>query len=140
MVYLLKLIFHDHCQIFLYHLYNYYKGIKNWRDVTEKIFNGNATFISLTQSYRSTVEIIEFAKHALEAQNLGITPAKPVLRHGDNPIVKVSRDKKESAKFIEQIIEEIEGKGKRSIGIACCFYGFHIEYRGFNRWKIGFSV
>lgn len=95
----------------------YYKGIKNWKDVTEKIFNGNATFISLTQSYRSTVEIIDFAKYALEAQNLGITPAKPVLRHGDDPIVKVSNDKKESAKLIEEIIKEIESKGKSSIGI-----------------------
>ena len=95
----------------------YYKGIKNWKDVTEKIFNGNATFISLTQSYRSTVEIIDFAKHALEAQNLGIIPAKPVLRHGDDPIVKLSSDKKESAKLIEGIIQEIENKGKSSIGI-----------------------
>ncbi|MBM6861568.1 UvrD-helicase domain-containing protein, partial [Clostridium saudiense] len=95
----------------------YYKGIKNWKDVTEKIFNGNATFISLTQSYRSTVEIIDFAKTALEAQNLGITSAKPVLRHGDDPVVKISNDKKESAKLIEDIIQEIESKGKSSIGI-----------------------
>ena len=95
----------------------YYKGIKNWKDVTEKIFNGNATFISLTQSYRSTVEIIDFAKTALEAQDLGITPAKPVLRHGDDPVVKISNDKKESAKLIEDIIQEIESKGKSSIGI-----------------------
>ena len=95
----------------------YYKGIKNWSDVTEKIFNGNATYISLTQSYRSTVEIIDFAQTALEAQNLGITPAKPVLRHGGKPIIKKSSDKKESAKIIEDIIQEIESKGKISIGI-----------------------
>lgn len=95
----------------------YYKGIKTWNDVTEKIFDGNATYISLTQSYRSTVEIIDFAKTALEAQNLGITPAKPVLRHGDEPIIKKSSDKKESAKLIEEIIQDIENRGKSSIGI-----------------------
>lgn len=95
----------------------YYKGIKTWEDITEKIFKGNATYIALTQSYRSTVEIIDFAQKALESQNLGLIPAKPVLRHGDEPVVKISKDKKESAKIIENIINEIEDKGKTSIGI-----------------------
>lgn len=95
----------------------YYKGIKTWEDITEKIFNGNATYISLTQSYRSTVEIIDFAKSVLEAQNLGIASARPVLRHGDKPIIKKSSDKKESAKIIDEIIKDIENNGKSSIGI-----------------------
>ena len=39
-------------------------------------------YITLSQSYRSTVEIIEFANAALNAQGLGLKSAKPVLRHG----------------------------------------------------------
>ena len=95
----------------------YYKGIRKWEDVTEKIFKGHATYITLTQSYRSTVEIIDFARKALEAQNLGIKSAKPVLRHGDEPIIKISKDKKETAKLIDDIINDIERRGKTSIGI-----------------------
>ena len=40
----------------------YYKGLKTWEDITEQVFEGNATYIQLTQSYRSTVEIIDFAQ------------------------------------------------------------------------------
>ena len=63
----------------------YYKGIEKWEDITEGLFNEDATYIQLTQSYRSTVEIIDFAKKALESQNLGLKNALPVLRHGEKP-------------------------------------------------------
>ena len=62
----------------------YYKGIRDWKDIVDKVFEGNATYIQLTQSYRSTVEIIDFANVSLEAQKLDLKKAKPVLRHGDN--------------------------------------------------------
>ncbi len=95
----------------------HYKGIRAWSDIIDGVFSGNATHISLSQSYRSTVEIIEFASKALEAQNLGLISAKPVLRHGDVPKVIMSKSKKESARIIKDIIEEIQGKGKTSIAI-----------------------
>ena len=95
----------------------YYKGIKAWEDITDGVFKGHATHISLSQSYRSTVEIIDFANGALEAQNLGLKSAKPVLRHGEAPVIMNSKSKKESARIIKEIIDEIKGKGKNSIAI-----------------------
>jgi len=38
----------------------FYKGIEDWNKVTEEVFNGEVDYIPLTQSYRSTVEIINF--------------------------------------------------------------------------------
>ena len=38
----------------------HYKGIRNGKILLKDVFDGKATFISLSQSYRSTVEIIEF--------------------------------------------------------------------------------
>ena len=95
----------------------YYKGIKTWEDITEGVFNGNATYIQLTQSYRSTVEVIDFANGALEAQELGLKPAKPVLRHGESPKIVKCLDKKESIIEINNIINEIKAKDKNSIAI-----------------------
>lgn len=95
----------------------YYKGLKNWEDVVDKVFLGKATYIQLTQSYRSTVEIIDFADEALSSQKLNLKNAKPVLRHGDKPkIIKCDSDK-EAAKKIKDIVDEIIKKGKSSIAI-----------------------
>ncbi|MEG2291528.1 MAG: RNA polymerase recycling motor HelD [Clostridium sp.] len=95
----------------------HYKGIKTWEDITEGVFGGKATYIQLTQSYRSTVEVIDFANGALEAQNLGLKAAKPVLRHGEVPKVINCADKKESILTMNSIITEIKSKDKSSIAI-----------------------
>lgn len=95
----------------------HYKGIKTWEDITEGVFDGKATYIQLTQSYRSTVEIIDFANGALEAQELGLKAARPVLRHGDAPKIIKCMDKKESIVEINNIITEIKSKDKNSIAI-----------------------
>ena len=100
----------------------HYKGIKSWSDITEGVFNGKATFITLSQSYRSTVEIIEFANSTLDAQGLGLKSAKPVLRHGDKPEVIKSVSRKNSVVIIEEIIRKLHSNGKHSIAIITKTY------------------
>ena len=100
----------------------HYKGIKSWNDITEGVFNGKATFITLSQSYRSTVEIIEFANSTLDAQGLGLKSAKPVLRHGDKPEVIKSVSRKNSVVIIEEIIRKLHSNGKHSIAIITKSY------------------
>jgi DNA helicase-2/ATP-dependent DNA helicase PcrA len=95
----------------------YYKGLKTWEDITEKVFDGNATYIQLTQSYRSTVEIIDFAKKTLNAQNLGLKNAKPVLRHGTKPQTIKIKDDEEYCTAIEEIISNVKEEGKRTVAV-----------------------
>lgn len=95
----------------------YYKGINKWEDITEGLFKGNATYIQLTQSYRSTVEIIDFASGALKAQKLGLKNSMPVLRHGDVPKVIEVESINEYSEVIDNIVEAVRGNGKRSIAI-----------------------
>ncbi|MDC4241929.1 UvrD-helicase domain-containing protein [Clostridium tertium] len=95
----------------------YYKGIKNWSDIVEKVFEGKATYMQLTQSYRSTVEIIDFANGALESQGLELKRAKPVLRHGESPKIIKCNNSKDVIKNINSIITEVMNKGKSSIAI-----------------------
>ena len=95
----------------------YYKGITKWEDLTEGLFNGDATYVQLTQSYRSTVEIIDFAKGALDAQKLGLKNALPVLRHGEEPeVIKISEEE-EYGEAIDNIIEIVKNKGKNSVAL-----------------------
>ena len=95
----------------------YYKGISKWEDITEGVFEGKATYMALSQSYRSTIEIIRFANGALEAQNLGLNKTKPVLRHGKEPVIKYTSSKRESVMEIYNVVEEIRKEGKHSIAI-----------------------
>ncbi len=101
----------------------HYKGIRTWGDITDGVFDGKATFITLSQSYRSTVEIIEFANSVLNAQGLGLKSARPVLRHGEKPEVIKSASRRESVRRIEEIVKRLNDKGKHSIAIITKTYG-----------------
>ncbi|WP_244833121.1 RNA polymerase recycling motor HelD [Clostridium sp. BJN0001] len=93
----------------------YYKGINTWDNLIKDIFNGDATYVELTKSYRSTVEIIEFADKVLNMQNLNLKSAKPVLRHGIKP--KIIDAKENPTESIDEIIDFVHKNGKNSIGI-----------------------
>lgn len=95
-----------------------YKGINSWETLISKVFNDEANYITLTQSYRSTVEIIEFANIVLEKQQLNVKPAMPILRHGMIPKVIEVEDNTE-IKVIDSLVEEIHGSNKKTIAIVC---------------------
>lgn len=95
----------------------YYRGIEDWNALIENIFNKKSTFMELSQSYRSTVEIINFADPVLKAQNLNINSSKPVLRHGDIPKVIKAKDKNEIVEKIDEIIKFVKENQKDSIAI-----------------------
>jgi DNA helicase-2/ATP-dependent DNA helicase PcrA len=95
----------------------YYKGIDSWEKLIENVFKDNATYVQLTQSYRSTIEIIEFANKVLNKQKNKLKPAMPVLRHGKAPeIVQFSKNK-EFAEKLDSIVEELESMNKKSIAV-----------------------
>lgn len=95
----------------------YYKGIENWQKFINEVFEGEANYIPLSQSYRSTVEIINVANKVLEKQQNFITPAKPVLRHGRQPELLSYREEIEFAKKLDGIAQSVESSGKKSIAV-----------------------
>ncbi|MEG1795072.1 MAG: RNA polymerase recycling motor HelD [Clostridium sp.] len=102
-------------------IYNY-KGIESWDKLIKKVFNEDATYIALSQSYRSTVEIIEFANKVLDKQNLNLIPAVPVLRHGKVPEVINITSKSSDAEIIDKIVDEVHMHNKHSVAIICKTY------------------
>lgn len=95
----------------------YYKGIESWEKLIKEAFNAKAAYVQLTQSYRSTVEIMEFANKVLSKQKNKIKPAIPVLRHGKAPEVIEFRTNKEFCEKIDEIVHEVESINKNSVAI-----------------------
>lgn len=95
----------------------YYKGIDDWDKVINDVFEKEALYTPLTQSYRSTVEIIEFANKVLKRQKNNLKPAMPVLRHGKAPEVIQFQTKHEFANKTDGIVKEVEKMGKNSVAV-----------------------
>lgn len=100
----------------------FYKGIEDWQKLIEEVYNEYGEYVALTQSYRSTVEIVNFANRVLEKQSNSLKPAKPVLRHGMEPeLIKYSEDLEFAAK-IDEIVKEVEKAGRKNVAIICKTY------------------
>ncbi|MGV8979834.1 RNA polymerase recycling motor HelD [Clostridium sp.] len=95
----------------------YYKGIENWQKLISEVFKGKANYIPLTQSYRSTIEIIEVANRVLQKQQNYIKPACPVLRHGKQPELICYSMEKEFAERLDEILKSVRESGKKSIAV-----------------------
>ena len=95
----------------------YYKGINDWKQAIKEVFNDECNYSFLTQSYRSTVEIIEFANKVLEKQKSSLKPAMPVLRHGENPIIEEFKDNEDFIEKVDEIVDKILGENKHSVAI-----------------------
>ncbi|ABK62000.1 RNA polymerase recycling motor HelD [Clostridium novyi] len=95
----------------------YYKGIEDWQKVIKDIFKNEVSYVSLTQSYRSTIEIIEVANKVLEKQNNSLKSAMPVLRHGMKPkFIKYAKDEC-FCNEVDSIVDKLNSLGKNNICI-----------------------
>jgi len=77
----------------------------------QKIYS-DAEFVELTTSYRSTYEIINFAK---QIQNVG--SLKPIERHGKAPSIVHFQDKQDEIAYIVKMINTFEAKRYTSMGV-----------------------
>lgn len=95
-----------------------YLGINDWHDLNQHIFNNEAAFLTLQQSYRTTVEIMELANKVLKKvmkDNLFI--AKPVVRHGKQPEVSTFTQTDDLAKAAANTVSRLRQEGCSSIAI-----------------------
>lgn len=70
--------------------------------------------MELNRSYRSTIEITEFAQRILENTKL-----IPIERHGDVPTITIHQTSKEQIDKIQHLIEEFKQSEYISLGIIC---------------------
>lgn len=96
-----------------------FRGIDNWKEVIDLVYLKNAYYKILSQSYRSTVEIINYANKVLIKQKAYENPAKPVLRHGIRPEEIEFKNGKDFCNRVDLIVKKVKEEGKSSIAIVC---------------------
>lgn len=87
-----------------------YTGIQRWSELMDLFTEEQAGYHELNRSYRSTMEIIEFANLILGEMAGGVKPAVPVFRSGD-PVETVRAEDSEWLASIEQTVQEWKAKG-----------------------------
>lgn len=93
-----------------------YRGIENWESVNKYTFENNTKKMRLSKSYRTTVEIMNAANSI--TTNLGLEPAKPVIRHGKNVIFN-QISKVDKIDYLIEKISDMQNRGLMFISIIC---------------------
>ncbi|WP_142415473.1 RNA polymerase recycling motor HelD [Hathewaya massiliensis] len=98
-----------------------YRGIKDWAHVENYVFNDDDwSYLSLEQSYRTTIEIMTSASKVIGTlKDPRLPEAKPVIRHGEEVKIFEKDCLKEIVKDIDIRIEELPKLGYKSMGIIC---------------------
>lgn len=98
-----------------------YRGVRDWRDVREKVFiNNNCKFLTLEQSYRTTIEIMNMANEVLKMERLpGLVLARPVVRHGEKPGIYRFSTAEDLIDKLEQRIQSFKNKHYSTIAVIC---------------------
>jgi len=94
-----------------------YRGNSDWKEINKEIFNNEGNIEYLTQSYRTTFEIMEEAKKILEdiQDKYNLQLAEPILRHGEKVEYIQTNDNK--IDNIISIVNKESQKGNNNIAI-----------------------
>lgn len=98
-----------------------YRGIRDWNDITENVFSDRRNgFLTLEQSYRTTIEIMDAANKVLEnIKSRKVDKAKPVIRHGE-PVRLIEKNSlKEIASDIRDKINALKAQSFKSMAVIC---------------------
>lgn len=82
-----------------------YAGVQSWSELRDLFSDEASGYFELDRSYRSTMEIIEFANRILRGMGSGVKPAVPVFRSGEE--VEVTACSSEDARWA-YLIETIQ--------------------------------
>ncbi|HEY5561364.1 MAG TPA: RNA polymerase recycling motor HelD [Clostridiaceae bacterium] len=98
-----------------------YRGVENWHSFSDEIFGkDNYNFMTLEQSYRTTVEIMDLANSVIKKlEDPNLPPAIPVIRHGDKIAINELKDLKEVAININIDLANIKKDSFKSAAIIC---------------------
>lgn len=98
-----------------------YRGTKDWKDVMKSVFDDRkCEFLTLEQSYRTTVEIMEAANKVISrVKDNNFIKAKPVIRHGEEVRIFKMDSIKDIALDISARIKQVRSNNYKSIAIIC---------------------
>lgn len=98
-----------------------YRGIRDWNDITENVFNDRRNeFLTLERSYRTTVEIMEAANKVISKLNgREEMKAKPVIRHREKVGILPKATIEEIMQDIGNKISVYKDQSFKSMAVIC---------------------
>lgn len=96
-----------------------YRSLKSWEELMEEVFvDRRSELLTLEQSYRTTIEIMDAANIVAKKMAIpGVPLAKPVFRHGEPVKLICDTSEQERDEAIADRIHELLGKGYRLIAV-----------------------
>lgn len=80
------------------------QGIIDWQEFITQ-FDDGAAFFQLQRSYRSTMEIIHFANQILDDMEIGVAPAEPVFRSGEQVKLLQVAENEQIAQIVQMVVQ-----------------------------------
>lgn len=92
------------------------QGISQWKQFSDLFATNRTQFYQLDRSYRSTMEIIQFANELIDAYRGDMRPATPVFRSGE-PVKVVQKANADKMNWLVAMIAELQQKQTHTIAI-----------------------
>ena len=98
-----------------------YRSIDNWSELTEEVFvDEKPNYMELTQSYRTTIEIMNLANEVIDfLEDHNVKKAKPVIRHGNTPKYEFYQEEETMIHDVTEEILALQREGRKSIAVIC---------------------
>ncbi|MFZ5644127.1 MAG: RNA polymerase recycling motor HelD [Bacillota bacterium] len=97
-----------------------YRSLSNWDSVAKEVFPDGCNYLTLEQSYRTTIEIMNTANEVIKKHvPPGVALAKPVIRHGDKPEIIVFKSAEEIIGTVKKQVKKLQANGYKSIALIC---------------------
>lgn len=95
-----------------------FEGLRSWEEILGPVFDGRGSLHALRTSYRSTVDIIQFAARAAQRRPVpGQQQARPVLRHGVPPTLHRFASADARNAFLAEEIAGRQAEGWETIAV-----------------------
>lgn len=96
-----------------------YRSLASWHELDDEVFGDKRTsLLTLEQSYRTTVEIMEAANRISEKMAIpGVPTAKPVIRYGEPVAMIQDATEQEQVAGIAARLKSLKEKGMRLLAV-----------------------
>jgi len=95
-----------------------YRSIENWDYVQNQVFTEPAQYLTLEQSYRTTIEIMDVANRVILQDPIEpVIVAQPVVRHGQVPEIRSYQDQAKLVEKIEQTMLQWRSENYTTLAI-----------------------
>lgn len=97
---------------------HYYRGVRNWDEIHNIVFDGASQYLTLEQTYRTSIEIMDVANKVIShIKDSQIQLGKPVIRHGEKVRITEVNSLNDAVLDIISHIDRFKQEGMKTFAI-----------------------